>query len=108
MVSESITCFTPSVLEAIVSAARRAESSGTAPVRVTMPSLLATLTEADFRAGSENIFALIAVVMVLSVGLLHATAKMTKKIKKMKMRIDGKDLRRTMDPPNIWDAERCE
>ncbi len=59
MVVESITCFTPSIWEAMVLAARRAASSGTTPERVTMPSLLATPTEADLRRGSENILALI-------------------------------------------------
>jgi len=44
MVVESMTCLTPLVWEAMRSAARRAASSGTMPVMVTMPSLLVTLT----------------------------------------------------------------
>ncbi len=51
---ESITCLTPLVFEAIDWAARRAASSGTAPLSVTMPSLVVTLTEVDSSSGSEN------------------------------------------------------
>jgi hypothetical protein len=73
---ESITCFTPFVCEAIRSAANRAASSGTWPVRVTMPFLLSTVTEAAFSSGSENILALMSVVIASSFGaacLLHDT-----------------------------------
>src|SRR5215469_7740069 len=75
IVVESITCLTPIVFEAMVSAASRAASSGTSPVSVTIPSLLLTFTFADFSEGSEYIFALICVVIVSSFALLHATAK---------------------------------
>src|SRR5580692_4325010 len=57
MVVESITCFTPSVWEEIRSAASRAASSGTWPVRVTMLPLVATLTDEAFSKGSEYILA---------------------------------------------------
>jgi hypothetical protein len=73
---ESITCFTPLVCEAIRSAANRAASSGTWPVSVTTPFLLSTVTEAALSNGSENILALISVVIASSFGaacLLHDT-----------------------------------
>ena len=65
---ESMTCFTPFVCEAIRSAASRAASSGTCPVRVTMPFLLSTLTVAALSNGSENILALMSVVIASSFG----------------------------------------
>src|SRR5712691_5240954 len=45
-----------------------AASSGTGPVSVTSPCLLATSTVAVFKAGSENIFALMSVVIASSLG----------------------------------------
>src|SRR5713101_2662326 len=45
-----------------------AASSGTCPVSVTSPCLLATSTVAAFSAGSENIFALMSVVIASSLG----------------------------------------
>src|SRR5258708_20914313 len=45
-----------------------AASSGTCPVRVTSACLLATSTDAVFKAGSENIFALMSVVIASSLG----------------------------------------
>ena len=86
VVVASITCFTPLVCEAMVRAASRAASSGTTPVSVMMPSLLATFTEAVLSNGSENILALISVVMASSPGLLHAAAK-TKASEKTQRRI---------------------
>jgi phosphosulfolactate phosphohydrolase-like enzyme len=51
-------------------AVSRAASSGTFPERVTTPSFAVTLTAADLSDGSENILALMPVVMVSSVDLL--------------------------------------
>src|SRR6266446_4591503 len=45
-----------------------AASSGTCPVSVTSPCLLVTSTVAVFSAGSENIFALMSVVIASSLG----------------------------------------
>jgi hypothetical protein len=58
--------------------------------------LLATLTEADFSNGSENIFALICVVMVSSFTLLHETARNNDAAKTA-----GNQRRRTMKPPRV-------
>src|SRR6266581_105453 len=64
----SLTLVTPLASVAILYAASRAASSGTWPVRVTTPPLLDTSTAAFLSAGSENIFALMSMVIASSLG----------------------------------------
>jgi hypothetical protein len=64
----SFTLVTPFSCVAILYAASRAASSGTWPASVTTPPLLETSMAAFFSVGSENIFALMLVVIVSSLG----------------------------------------
>ena len=89
-----MTCFTPLVPEAMRSVAERALLSGTLPVMVTMPFLVLTSTVADFRSGSENIFALMPVVMELSSTLLQAKRNANARSKE-----GAADFDRSMNPP---------
>jgi hypothetical protein len=81
MVVESMTCLTSFVCDAMRCAASRAASSGTVPVRVTVPSFAVMLTEADLSRGSENILALMSVVMASSDWWLHAAATTRERLK---------------------------
>src|ERR1700741_3814846 len=102
-----MTCFTPGVCEAMRRAVSRAASSGRVPDRATPPSFAVTLMAADLSDGSENILALISVVMVSSVGLLLAQ-ELARIARKSGEKIHSFD--RCITPPsdNPWEAGYAE